>query len=56
MPNNASEAQVETLLAHEFVHWLQFHSDVADTGGFGGFVSNATALGSNDTVTVSAAG
>ena len=43
MPNNASEAQVETLLAHEFVHWLQFHSDAADTGCFGGLVSNTRA-------------
>jgi len=40
MPKNASEAQVRTLLAHEFVHWLQFHSDVADTSGFGGFVDD----------------
>jgi len=40
MPKNASEPRVKTLLAHEFVHWLQFHSDVADTGGFGGFVDD----------------
>ncbi|WP_436924511.1 hypothetical protein [Halosimplex amylolyticum] len=40
MPKNASERQVKTLLAHEFVHWMQFHSDVADTSGFGGFVDD----------------
>ncbi|WP_415381848.1 hypothetical protein [Halosimplex sp. TS25] len=40
MPKNASERQVKTLLAHEYVHWMQFHSDVADTSGFGGFVDD----------------
>ncbi|WP_459194019.1 hypothetical protein [Halosimplex sp. J119] len=49
MPKNASERQLETMLAHEYVHWMQFHSDVADTTGFDEFVddtdSNQVAAG-----------
>ncbi|MFC7195319.1 hypothetical protein ACFQL4_12775 [Halosimplex aquaticum] len=41
MPRNASERQEKTLLAHEYVHWMQFHSDVVDTSGFGEFVDDS---------------
>jgi len=40
MPKNASERQAKTLLAHEFVHWMQFHSDAINTEGFGDFVDD----------------
>ncbi|WP_436932740.1 hypothetical protein [Halosimplex halobium] len=40
MPKDANATQQKTLLAHEYVHWLQFHSDAVDTGNFGGFVDD----------------
>ena len=40
-PKDANATQQKTLLAHEYVHWMQFHSDAIDTGEFGGFVDDA---------------
>ncbi|ELZ24293.1 hypothetical protein C475_13627 [Halosimplex carlsbadense 2-9-1] len=41
MPKDANATQQKTLLAHEYVHWMQFHSDAVDTGSFGEFVDDA---------------
>jgi len=41
MPSDANATQQKTLLAHEYVHWLQFHGDIVDTGEFGQFVDDA---------------